>query len=286
MLIGKLSLKYKLDLKIIGVALLYYFSARVGYFFAFENTTALPAWPPSGIAFALIILLGRSSWPGIMIGSLIANVMAYWNNPSLPAQTIITISSLIAIGHTIEAVSGNYLVKKWIRDDYPFKNAKNAFRFLFVTMSMCMLGAGIGSLSLFFNNALLPENLLRTGFSWWVGNVVGILLFTPIILASAKKIGFKFSSEKAMEIGIFLLLMLGIYLLLQVNYLKPTLERALPFLVLPFLLWLAFRFELIVAIAGVLIASLFAIYIRLSVLVHLPSLILIIQCCFSRFLSG
>lgn len=259
-MIGKLSLKYKLDLKIIGVALLYYFSARVGYFFAFENTTALPAWPPSGIAFALIILLGRSSWPGITIGSLIANVMAYWNNPALPAQTIITISSLIAVAHTIEAVAGNYLVKKWIRDDYPFRNAKNAFRFLFVTLSMCMLGAGIGSLSLFFNNGLLAENLLKTSFSWWVGNVVGILLFTPIILASAKKVGFRFSAEKAMEIGIFLLLMLGIYLLLQVEYLKPTLERAMPFLVLPFLLWLAFRFELIVAIAGVLIVSLIAIY--------------------------
>lgn len=262
-MIGKLSLKYTLDLKIIGVALLYYFSARVGYFFAFENTTALPAWPPSGLAFALIILLGRSSWPGITIGSLIANVMAYWNNPGLPPQTIITISSLIAIGHTVEAVAGNYMVKKWIRDDYPFKNARNAFRFLFVTLLMCMLGAGIGSLSLFFNNGLLPENLLRTGFSWWVGNVVGILLFTPIILASAKRIGLKFSTEKAVEIGIFLLLMLGIYLLLQVAYLKPTLERALPFLVLPFLLWLAFRFELIVAISGVLTVSLIAIYITI-----------------------
>lgn len=262
-MIGKLSLKYKLDLKIIGVALLYYLSARVGYFFAFENTTALPAWPPSGIAFALIILLGRSSWPGIIIGSLIANVMAYWNNPGLPAQTIITISSLIAAGHTIEAVAGNYLVKKWIKDDYPFRTAKNAFRFLFVTLSMCMLGAGIGSFSLFFNDALLSEKVLRTGFSWWVGNVVGILLFTPILLASAKKIGLKFSSEKAMEIGIFLLLLLGIYLLLQVEYLRPTLERALPFLVLPFLLWLAFRFELIVAMAGVLVASLIAIYITI-----------------------
>ncbi len=262
-MIGKLSLKYKLDLKIIGVALLYYLSARVGYFFAFENTTALPAWPPSGIAFALIILLGRSSWPGITIGSLIANVMAYWNNAELPAQTIITISSLIAIGHTVEAVSGNYLVKRWIKDDYPFRNTRNAFRFLFVTLSMCILGALIGTLSLYFNKALLPENLLRTGFSWWVGNVVGILLFTPIILASANKVGLKFSSERVMEIAIFFGNILAIYLLLQVEYLRPTLERALPFLVLPFLLWLAFRFELIVAMSGVLLVSLVSIYITI-----------------------
>ena len=262
-LIDKLSLKYKLDLKIILVALLYYLSARMGYFFAFENTTALPAWPPAGIGFALMILLGRSSWPGITIGALISNVMAYWNSPELPAQTIITISSLIAVGNTVEAVVGNYMVKTWIKDDYPFSSAKNAFRFLFVTLLMCSVGSGIGTISLYFNHAILPENLLRTGFSWWVGKVVGILLFTPLILAIAKRIGRKFSSEKWMEVGIFLLCLLGIYLLLKVEYLRPTMERALPFMVLPFLLWLAFRFELIVAIAGVLIVSLISIYITI-----------------------
>ena len=263
-MIGKLSLKYNLDLKIIGVALLYYLSARLGYFFEFENTTALPAWPPSGIGFALIILLGRSAWPGITIGSLIANIMAYWNAPSLPPQTIIMISSMIAIGNTAEPVLGNYLIKIWIKDSYPFRNAKNAFRFMFVTLLMCSVGAGIGTLSLSMNNALPAANLLKTGFSWWVGNVVGILLFTPIILAAAKKFALKFTSEKMMEVGIFLLNLIGIYLLLQVDYLRPTLVHALPFLALPFLLWLAFRFELIVAITGVLAVSLISIFITIK----------------------
>jgi len=263
-LIGKLSLKYVLDLKIIGVALLYYLSARLGYFFEFENTTALPAWPPSGIGFALIILLGRSAWPGITIGSLVANILAYWNDPSLPAQTIITISSMIAIGNTVEAVLGNYLVKVWIKDDYPFKNAKNAFRFMFVTLLMSTVGSGVGTLSLFLNNTLLTENLLRTGFSWWVGNVVGILLFTPVILAAAKKFVLKFTSEKMMEVAIFLINLIGIYFLLQVEYLRPTLVHALPFLTLPLLLWLAFRFELIVAITGVLGVSLISIFLTIK----------------------
>jgi signal transduction histidine kinase len=129
---------------------------------------------------------------------------------------------------------------------------------------MCVVGAGVGTLSLFMSKVLLIENLLRTGFSWWVGNVVGILLFTPIILALAKKISVKFSSEKMMEIGIFLLSIIGIYFLLQVDYLRPTLIHALPFLALPFLLWLAFRFELIVAIAGVLSVSLISIYMTIQ----------------------
>src|SRR5574339_194225 len=150
----KFLLKYNPDLKIILVAVLYYISARLGYFLAFHDSTALPTWPPSGIAFALVILLGRSTWPGITIGALVANLMAYWNTATLPTQTIITISSLIAIGHTLEAVIGNLLIKKWIKDDFPFKRAKDAFRFLFVTLFMCAVGAGIGSISLWVNGVI------------------------------------------------------------------------------------------------------------------------------------
>jgi len=257
----KLQLKYSLDFKIILVAILYYLAARLGYFLAFENTTALPTWPPSGIAFALIILLGRQTWPGITIGSLVANIMAYWNNPAMPPQTIIIISSLIACCNTFEAVVGNYLEKKWIKSDYPFNSTRNAYRFLFVSLVMCFLGSSLGTCGLYLNKVIDTAELLRTGFSWWVGNVVGILLFTPLILACAEKIRFKIFSKKFMEVGIFILTLIGIYLLLQVDYLVPTLERALPFLVLPFLLWLAFRFDLIIAIVGILITSLISIYL-------------------------
>jgi len=256
----KYLLKYKPDAKIILVAVLYYFSARLGYFLAFENTTTLPTWPPSGIAFALIILLGRSSWPGITIGSLIANIMAYWNSSELAPQAIITISSFIAIGHTLEAVVGNFLVKVWIRDKFPFNHTSNAFRFLFVTLFICLIGSGVGTTSLYLNNLIPSGDIVRTGFSWWVSNVVGILLFTPFILALASRHTLKFSNEKFFEIGVFIVCSVGMYFLIQVDYLQDTLQHALPFLMLPFLLWLAFRFKLTIAITGVLVASIISIY--------------------------
>jgi signal transduction histidine kinase len=256
----KLPLKYKLDLKIILVAVLYYLSARLGYYLVFENTTALPAWPPSGIAFALMILLGRTSWPGITIGALVANILAFWNNPELPAQTIITVSSLIAIGHTLETLTGNFLVKRWIKDDYPFTRARNTFRFLFVTLMMSLIGSLIGTLSLNMNGIVSASDFMRTWFSWWVGNVVGILLFTPFILSVVRKTSFVFHSEKLIEIIVFAGCLLVVFFIVRMDYLNATLIRALPFLLIPFLLWMAFRFELLAAITGVLAISLISIY--------------------------
>jgi integral membrane sensor domain MASE1 len=260
MTVHKLSLKYGLDVKIIGVAVLYYLAARLGYFLAFHDSVALPAWPPSGVAFALTILLGRQVWPGIMIGSLVANILAFWNTGVMAPQSIIYISSCIAIGNTLEAVTGTLLLRTWIDSNHLFRQTRNAFRFLFTVVLMCLVGASMATISLFTNEAINSEVLAKTFFSGWIGNVVGILLFTPLILSAAQKLDFKLSTKKSIEMGIFFVCVLSVFLLLQIEYLAISLERALPFLILPFLLWLAFRFDLIVAMIGVVSASLVSIY--------------------------
>ncbi len=260
MLSVKLPLKYKVDLKIILIAVLYYLAARLGYFLAFKETTSLPAWPPSGIAFALIILLGRSSWPGIMIGALVSNILAFWNNQVLEQHTIIALSCFIALGQTLETLAGYFLVKVWIKNDYPFRSAKDAFRFLFAALFMCLISSIVGTYCLHFYGVVLSSTLIKIGLSWWIGNVVGILLFTPFALAAAQKGQFGFHREKVLESGIFAACMICIYFLLKLEYLNSTLVNAIPYLLIPTLLWLAFRFDLLAAITGALVASLIAIY--------------------------
>lgn len=252
--------KYSLDLRIIVLAFVFYGSACLGYFLSFKSTSILPIWPPSGIAFALILLMGRSAWPGIMIGSLVASLMAFWNQATLPLSAIISLSCLASVAHTTEALIGNFLVRKWIGQDYPFTNTKNAFRFLFITFFMCLAGAVMGAFSLWTNGVIAKDALLNAGLTWCVGNVVGILLFTPFVLSWAYLVRFRFSQHRAMEIGIFLLFAAGLVFVLQMKYSNATIERATPFLILPILLWLAFRFELAIAMGGVLLVSLLAVY--------------------------
>lgn len=260
-MVDKLSLKYKPDLKIIGVALLYYLSAKLGYYFAFDKTMALPAWPPAGIGFALLILLGRAAWPGITIGALLANILLYWSFPDISGSALITGSSIIAAGHTLQPLAGYHLLRRWIKDPYIFNTPRNVFRFLFITLLMSAMGTLIGIASLYLQFGGDSKDFVRVAYSWWVGNVVGILLFTPLILTFARRPYFRFSSDKTIELGIFLLNVIGILLLLQVDYLRSPLSHALPFLMLPLLLWLAFRFDLMIALSGVLIVSMASIYL-------------------------
>lgn len=260
----KFQLKHNRDFQIIFVAVVFYASACLGYFLTFEDKSALPTWPPAGVAFALILLMGRQAWPGVTIGSLIACLMSYWNEASLSAQSVIVISSFTALAQTLEALVGCWLVKNWIRHDYPFMTSKGAFQFLFVAVTMCLTGAIISSGILYMMGVITKDGILKTTISWLVGNGVGVLLFTPFIISLARNNSFRFSSEKALEIGLFLIGTMGIVFLLQVEYFSVTLVRALPFLILPFLLWLAFRFQLSLAMGGVLVVSLLAIYFTVS----------------------
>ena len=67
-------------LQIAGVAVLYYGAARLGLLLAFEKTNASPVWPPSGFAFAAVLLLGYRVWPGIAVGAFLANVVTFAAN--------------------------------------------------------------------------------------------------------------------------------------------------------------------------------------------------------------
>jgi signal transduction histidine kinase len=258
------NFRHNLDLRILFLAFVFYASACLGYFLSFKSTATLPIWPPSGIAFALILLLGRSAWPGIMIGSLLASLMAFWNQNTLPLSAVISLSCLASVAHTAEALLGNFLMRQWVFNDYPFTTTKNAFRFLFVTFFMCLIGSAIGAVSLWTNSVITREALLSTGLTWWIGNVVGILLFTPFILSCVYFVKFKFSKTRAMEVGVFILFAAGLIFLLQLKYSNATFERAIPLLILPILLWLAFRFELAIALGGVLLVSLLAVYVTIQ----------------------
>ena len=261
---SQLQLKYNRDLQIVVTAVLYYASAYVGHFLAFENASALATSPPAGVGLALLLLMGRHAWPGITIGSLLANLMSQWSEEALPLHTAIAVAGFIGVTHTAEALIGNWLMKNWIKDDYPFQTTRGAFHFLFLSVAMCFAGAFFGTTALIACDVLPSAEFLKTSISWMVGSVVGVLLFTPFILSVVRKNGFVFSAEKALEVALFLLGTAAVVFLLQVAYFSATIERALPFLILPFFLWLAFRFQLIVSTGAVLIVSLLAIYFTVN----------------------
>src|SRR5262245_34444959 len=107
----------------IGIA--YFLLAKLGLQLASYNPSATPAWPPTGFALAMVLLLGQRVWAGVFAGALIANVTT--------AGTLAT-SLAIATGNTLEAAVGGVLIERWCSGRRTFDTSGCVAKFALITI--------------------------------------------------------------------------------------------------------------------------------------------------------
>src|SRR4051794_38502780 len=105
------------------VVLLYFLGAKLGLSLAFKNGSVSPVWPPTGVALAVLLLLGPSFWPAVLIGAFLSNLFLTPVGPF--------VSGGISVGNTLEAVMGAYLLRKAFPGKDYFLRFKNVLQFLF-----------------------------------------------------------------------------------------------------------------------------------------------------------
>jgi signal transduction histidine kinase len=171
---------------ILATALVYDALAELSRAVASTPNSVTPVWPPDGFAVGIVLLCGKSVLPGIFLGSLGANIQAFWGDRNLITLLLSTVAVLgIAAGTTAGTQLGTDLFKQSTRSRYPFSQVSDTIRFLVyagllgpivnATMGVGMLAAA-GKIDFF-------ENALSTWLTWWISNVAGIFILTPLILS-------------------------------------------------------------------------------------------------------
>lgn len=244
---------------LLGVAAVYYFTARIGLMLAFEQTNATPVWPPSGIAFAAVILFGSRILPGIFLGAFMANLAVFASSAILPLTSIFIASGLIAMGNTLEAIAGAYLLQRLNNTVRRPIYIRDMMMFMFATVLMCLLGSAIGSLSLYITGFASTEVISTVLFTWWLGDTAGVLVITPLILAWAN-----IRKEQDNHTWwISLLIISALIILISVcvfwEWMLADYVGSMPYLLMPLLLWAAYRCGAKGGTIAVFLVSLFAV---------------------------
>lgn len=164
------------------VAIIYYVAARLGLLLAFESTNASPIWPPSGIAFAAVLLLGWRIWPAITLAAFVANFAVFSANHVAASATTAVASLAIAIGNTLEAIVGAYLLRAFIRSGNLFDQPSHVFKFSITVILMCVVSAVIGTQTLMFGELAPAAARATIILNWWLGDVGGALVVMPLLL--------------------------------------------------------------------------------------------------------
>ena len=253
------------DIRIIIVAAVYLLAAQLGIWLVFPGIGNYPIWAQAGVSLALMLLMGYRVWPGILIGSLITHSMIFIDQEvSMNIGAVLAIST-IGVANVVEALIGYRLYNLMIPDGQtPYDKTANTFKFLFITVVVALIGSMAYTFSI--NGQLFSLEIAKseTIFFNYLAEVSGLWIFTNLILAWTKgKTHWKITWLSGFEALFFTASITAVLFVMNSQDLSVALERSFPFLIIPFLLWVAFRSSIQAATSVVLVISLFSVYITI-----------------------
>ncbi|MBA3602275.1 MAG: MASE1 domain-containing protein [Parachlamydiaceae bacterium] len=237
-------LKYNLNdfLFLIALTIAFIAAAKLGLMLAIPPDIISPVWPPAGIALSAVLWRGYWVWPAIWLGTLFGSI------PSYP------VSAILGVGVVLQAFAGAYVLKKLTGSNNPFESSRNAIVFIiFSSLLSCLISPiiGITDLKLF---SIFSVNYTYTLFTFWLGDSMGTLIFTPVIMAWYRKSLPKFNFLLWLELLLFIVFLQIVACLI---YFK---KYPVAYLLLPFPIWATMRFGQQLGMLSALLISGFTIY--------------------------
>jgi signal transduction histidine kinase/CheY-like chemotaxis protein len=220
---------------LIGLTAVYVVAGRIGLeFFGLLNPSASAVWAPTGVAIAALLLFGLKATPAVFVGAFIVNL--------LTAGTFVT-SLGIAAGNTLEGIAAAYLVGRFANGAAVFDRARDIFKFgALAALASTTLSATIGVSILTVAGLADTEQLGAIWLTWWLGDVAGAILLTPLIVLWYREPALRLTAES--RVFEALLLFVTVAAITTVVFFHPGLASfPLAFLCLPPLAWAAFRFQ-------------------------------------------
>lgn len=206
-------------------------------------------WLPSGIALAAVLLHGYRLLPGVWLGVF----AVFWSSVGftgalLPATAATAATWLAAL--ILRRLAGFNLQLDRLRD---------VTSLLVYGVLAAPLLSALGAIAGLIAAGVLPaERFTQMLTAWWLGDAIGVLLVTPLLLAIATHVAYRLPAPRVVEAIALIVLqaMLALALVTGVAQAFFGSER-LNFLLLPLAMALALRHRLVFTAAANL--ALFAI---------------------------
>ncbi len=153
-------------------------SGLLGLLFRFYDDPIGILMPSAGLALASVLLFGYHVIPGLVIGGFFVNVWAFDFK-----QGFLVFYIASAFGSAITAYVGALLIRKKIGFPNTLIDLKSIVTFMLLGgVLSCTLSASVSSASMRYSRIIDTSQIPAAWISWWLADVLGVLIFTPIIL--------------------------------------------------------------------------------------------------------
>ncbi len=189
------------------------------------------------------------------IGVFLGNVMVNFYLTELsPADLWMNLG--FTLGNTFETLSAAYFIHKFSVNFRLFSRVKDVIYFVaFAGLISPMFSSTFGATTIFLVGRITWDIYPGLWLTWWIGDVVGILVFAPVLLVFGQ--GFNEFLQKGQKRWMEGLVFVFITLIIcQITFVKGY---PLEYMLLPLLVWVVFRFGQWAATLLLLSGSLIAI---------------------------
>jgi PAS domain S-box-containing protein len=215
-------------LEVLAVTAAYYAVGNVGLTVPFTHGNISPVWPAAGIALGSILVFGRHACVGVAAGAFLVNL---FSPVPLPA------AAGLAAGNALGPLLAAALLKR--RNFTTIKRLSDVFSLVVCAAAGQSVTAIIGPAVLARNGVPTWSGLASSSLIWWVGDCLGVLLATPLIVNAAE---FRALKLRWMEFATLVATLLaGSAALL---YEERISAEVFDFALLPFVIWGAVRFSI------------------------------------------
>ena len=180
----RLQTASRLALEILLLAAAY---ALVGWLVRLPGQAASPLyastiWPSAGLALGVLLMRGWRLWPGVWLGAFLID-SSHLLGSQAPALALAS-GALIATGVTLQALLGRALAYRASGSGVALDAPASVLRFfLFCGVIASLVSASVGVATLSLIGLRSTEGALTEWMHWWSGDVMGVVLGTPVILA-------------------------------------------------------------------------------------------------------
>ncbi len=142
-----------------------------------------PLWAPAGIAFAGLWRYGWRLWPGVFAAALLTHLLISMFSGVTPAVAF-AVAVSFALAASLQAVVANRLLVRLMGPRSEMLAVREVLQFLFVGGPLAsLLGATWGVATLYAAGLLDERWLVTNWWGSWLGNTIGVLALTPVVLA-------------------------------------------------------------------------------------------------------
>lgn len=233
-------------LRFIALFILYLATAKLGLLFDAVGGFASLIWPPSGIAFAFLLIYGPRFALAVFLAAFAANY-------STGASLFTAVG--IGIGNMLEPLVGTYLFRRFTKERISFSRVTDVLAFVLIAIFSAAISATVGTLSLQFSGAI--EDFIKAWPAWWLGDLNSILILVPFILIWRTR--FNFPKLAAQRIEAFILTVLIIFITTMV-FTQTGFIYWRPYWCHLLLIWATLRFNQHAATFFMIIITLIAVW--------------------------